>query len=39
MLLNKIISSIIEIVGISFIPFIWWFISARRKKIFLIGLD
>lgn len=40
MLVSKIISSIIEIVLISFIPFIWWLITAKNKESFLnwIGL-
>lgn len=40
MLVNKIISSIIEIILISFLPFIWWIISAKKKESFFnwIGL-
>lgn len=40
MLVNKIISSIIEIILISFFPFIWWLISAKKKESFFnwIGL-
>ena len=40
MLVSKIISSIIEIILISFIPFIWWLISAKKKESFFnwIGL-
>ena len=34
MLLNKIISSIVEIVLICFIPFIWWLITAKKKESF-----
>lgn len=40
MLVSKIISSIIEIILISFLPFIWWLISAKKKENFFnwIGL-
>ncbi len=40
MLVSKIISSIIEIILISFIPFIWWLISTKKKESFFnwIGL-
>lgn len=40
MLLNKIISSIVEIVLICFIPLIWWLITAKKKESFFnwIGL-
>ena len=40
MLVSKIISSIIEIILISFLPFIWWLISAKKKESFFnwIGL-
>lgn len=34
MLVSKIISSIIEIILISFLPFIWWLISAKKKESF-----
>ena len=34
MLVSKIISSIIEIILISFLPFIWWLISAKKKENF-----
>lgn len=34
MLLNKIISSIVEIVLICFIPFIWRLITAKKKESF-----
>ena len=34
MLVSKIISSIIEIILISFIPFIWWLISTKKKESF-----
>ena len=34
MLVGKIISSIIEIILISFLPFIWWLISAKKKESF-----
>lgn len=37
---NKIISSIIEIILFALIPFIWWIVTARKKEGFLrwIGL-
>ena len=40
MLLNKTISSIVEIVLICFIPLIWWLITAKKKESFFnwIGL-
>lgn len=40
MLLSKIISSLVEIVAFSAIPFLWWFCTARRKNSFFqwIGL-
>ena len=40
MLVSKIISSIIEIILISSLPFIWWLISAKKKESFFnwIGL-
>ena len=39
MLVSKIISSIIEIILISSLPFIWWLISAKKKNFFSwIGL-
>ncbi len=40
MLVSKIISSIIEIILISSLPFIWWLISAKKKENFFnwIGL-
>ncbi len=40
MLISKIISSLIEIAVISLIPFIWWFVTARKKENFFhwIGL-
>ena len=34
MLLNKIVSSIIEIVLFCFIPFIWWLITSKKKENF-----
>lgn len=34
MLLNKIISSVIEIILICFIPFIWWLITSKKKESF-----
>lgn len=40
LLVNKIISSVLEIIVVGLIPFIWWFVSARKKEDFLqwIGL-
>lgn len=35
MLANKIISSIVEIVFISLVPFIWWLVTVRKKENFL----
>lgn len=35
MLANKIISSIVEIVFISLVPFIWWLVTVRKKEKFL----
>ena len=35
MLVNKIISSIVEIVLMSLVPFIWWLVTARKKEKFL----
>ena len=35
MIVNKIISSIVEIVLISLIPFIWWIATAKQKENFL----
>ncbi|MBD5538183.1 MAG: CPBP family intramembrane metalloprotease [Lachnospiraceae bacterium] len=35
MLVNKIISSIVEIVFISLVPFIWWLVMAKKKENFL----
>lgn len=35
MLINKIISSIVEIVLISLVPFIWWLVTAKKKEKFL----
>ena len=34
MTISKIIGSIIEIIILSLIPFIWWVISARKKEAF-----
>lgn len=36
MLLNKLLSSIIEITLLSIIPFIWWLLTYRKKKKLLI---
>ncbi len=40
MLLNKIISSLIQIILFALIPFVWWFITSRKQVQFLswIGL-
>lgn len=40
MLINKIISSIIEIILVGLVPFIWWLVTARKKENFFkwIGL-
>lgn len=35
MLVNKIISSIVEIVLISLVPFIWWLVTAKKKEKFI----
>ncbi|MDE5804482.1 MAG: CPBP family intramembrane metalloprotease [Lachnospiraceae bacterium] len=35
MLVNKIISSIVEIVLIGLVPFIWWLVTARKKEKFI----
>lgn len=39
-LINKIISSIMQIILFSFIPLIWWLVIDRKKESFLkwIGL-
>lgn len=34
MLINKIISSIIEIILVGIVPFIWWIVTARKKENF-----
>ena len=39
MLLNKLLSSIIEITLLSIIPFIWWLLTYRKKKKKLLILD
>lgn len=33
-LVNKIISSIVQILLFSLIPFVWWFVLDRRKQKF-----
>lgn len=40
MIISKIFSSVVEIILISFIPFVWWLITARKKESFFhwIGL-
>jgi membrane protease YdiL (CAAX protease family) len=40
LLVNKIVSSIVQIILFTFIPFIWWLITARKKQKFTewIGL-
>lgn len=32
--INKIISSVIQIVLFSIIPFVWWFVSAKKQQSF-----
>ena len=34
MLVNKIISSVMQIILFSLIPLIWWLITARKKESF-----
>ena len=34
LLLSKIVSSILQIILFAIIPFIWWFITARKKQSF-----
>jgi len=38
--INKIINSAVQIISFTFIPFIWWLITARKKVTFMqwIGL-
>ena len=38
LLISKLISSIIQIVLLSLIPFIWWLITARKKENFFTWL-
>ena len=40
LLISKVISSVIQIILFAIIPFIWWFITARKECGFLtwIGL-
>ena len=40
MLVNKIISSVMQIILFSLIPLIWWLITARKRESFFkwIGL-
>lgn len=40
LLISKIVSSIVEIILLSFIPFIWWLVTSRNKVSFFnwIGL-
>ena len=33
--LNKVISSIIQIILFAAIPFVWWFISGRKQEKFM----
>lgn len=35
MLVNKIISSIVEIILMGLVPFIWWLVTAKKKEKFL----
>ena len=32
--INKVISSVLEIIVLALVPFIWWLITARKKNIF-----
>ncbi len=34
MLINKILSSIVEIILVGLVPFIWWLVTARKKENF-----
>lgn len=34
LLLNKVVSSILEIVVLSLVPFVWWLVTARKKESF-----
>lgn len=38
--INKVISSVLEIIVLALVPFIWWLITARKKETFFswIGL-
>ncbi len=38
--INKIVSSILQIILFAIIPFIWWYVTARRQQKFTqwIGL-
>lgn len=38
MLLNEIVSSIIQILLFSIVPFIWWLITARKKESFYVWI-
>ncbi|MDE5679734.1 MAG: CPBP family intramembrane metalloprotease [Lachnospiraceae bacterium] len=35
MLVNKIISSIVEVILMGLVPFIWWLVTAKKKEKFL----
>ncbi len=39
-ILSKLLEVLLQVVVFSLIPFIWWFVTARRKEPFLswIGL-
>jgi len=32
--INKIVSSVLEIILMSLVPFIWWLVTARKKAKF-----
>lgn len=38
MLLNEIVSSIIQILLFSIVPFVWWLITARKKESFYVWI-
>lgn len=34
LLINKVVSSVVEILLFALVPFVWWFITARKKESF-----
>ena len=38
MLLNEIVSSIIQILLFSIVPFVWWLITAKKKESFYVWI-